>query len=70
MRYARVCTNKNDFVARNQRLTSKLEKQGFEKGRLQKSFAKFYRSHFDEIRKYGATMKELREPQESQVRNN
>ena len=70
VRYARVCSNKNDFVARNQRLTSKLEKQGFEKGRLQKSFAKFYRSHFDEIRKYGATMKELREPQESQVRNN
>ena len=66
MRYARVCSNKNDFVARSHRQSSKLEKQGFKKRRLQKSFAKFYRSHFDETRKYGATMKELREPRSSQ----
>ena len=62
VRYARICSNKSDFKTRNQRLMSKLEKQGFMKQRLERSFAKFYRSHYEEIQKYGATMKELREP--------
>ena len=39
-----------------------LEKQGFKKKILEKTFVKFYRSHNGEVRKYGASVKELREP--------
>ena len=45
---------------RNKRLSSKLEKQGFKKI-LEKLFVKFDRSHYDEVRKYGASIKELRD---------
>ena len=41
-------------------LSTKLDKQGFKKKILEKAFVKFYRSHYDE--KYGASVKELREP--------
>ena len=60
VRYARICSNKHDFMQRHQRLSTKLQQQGFQRRQLQKSFAKFYRSHFDEIQKYGSTMNELR----------
>ena len=59
VRYARICSCKYDFTHRHQRLLSKLLKQGFQKQQLQKSFAKFYRSHFDEVKKYRATEREL-----------
>ena len=61
VRYARICNNKSDFKTKHKHLLSKLEKQGFKKI-LEKSFAKFYRSHYDKVRKYGASIKELREP--------
>ena len=60
--YARICSNKSDFKTRSKRLWSKLEKQGFNKKILQNSFVKFYRSHYDKVRKYGALIKDLREP--------
>ena len=41
---------KNEFKARNRRLLTKLEKQGFRKKILNKTFVKFYRRHYDEVR--------------------
>ena len=61
VRYTRVCSDKSEFKARNRRLSTKLEKQGFRKKILNKTFVKFYRRHYDEVRKYGATIKELGE---------
>ena len=40
-----------------------IEKQGYKKKILENAFVKFYRSHYDdEVWKYGASIKELREP--------
>ena len=52
---------KSDFKTRSKRLSSKLEKQGFKKKILEKSFVKFRRSHYVDVRKYGASIKEHRE---------
>ena len=41
---------------------TKLEKQGLKKKLLEMAFVKFYISHYLEVRKYGASIKELREP--------
>ena len=38
VRYARICNNKRDFKTRSMRLSTKLEKQGFKKKILEKSF--------------------------------
>ena len=62
VRYARICSDKREFKARNKNLLKKLEKQGCNKKILEKTFVKFYRSHYDEVQKYGASVKELREP--------
>ena len=53
VRYARICSNKREFKAQNKRLSTKLEKQGFEseKKKLEKTLVKFYRSHYDDVRK-------------------
>ena len=61
VRYAKICSDKREFKARNKRLSTMLEKQGFKKMILEKTFVKFYRNHYDEVRKYGASVKELRE---------
>ena len=42
--------------------STKLEKQGCKKKILEKAFVKFYRSHYDELRKYGASITGLKEP--------
>ena len=62
VRYARICGDKREFKARNKRLSIKLEKQGFKKKILEETFTKFYRSHYDELRKYGSSIKVFREP--------
>ena len=62
MRYARICSDKRELKIRNKLLSTKLEKQGFKKKILEKVFVKFYRSHYDEVQKDGASVKELREP--------
>ena len=62
VRYARICSDKREFKTRNKRLSTKLEKQGFKKKIVEKAFVKFYRSHYDEVQKFGASVKELREP--------
>ena len=59
VRYARICSDKREFKTRNKRLSTKLEKQGFKKKILEKAFVKFYRSHYDEVQKYGVPNTEL-----------
>ena len=48
VRYARICNDKREFKAQNKLLSTKLEKQGFKKKILEKTFVKAYRSHYDE----------------------
>ena len=62
VRYARICSDKREFKARNKNLSKKLEKQVFKKKILEKTFVKFYRSHYNEVRNYGASVKELKKP--------
>ena len=59
VRYARICCKKSDFMYRHQRLSLKLQDQGFEFHRLVKSFNKFYKNHYDKLQKYGSSSKEL-----------
>ena len=41
-------------------ISTNLEKQGFKKKILEKAFVKSYRSHYDEVRMYEASIKELK----------
>ena len=50
VRYARICSRKDDFIYRHRRLSLKLQQQqGYKYQQLMKSFHKFYRSHSDEF---------------------
>ena len=44
VRYARICSRKDDFIYRHRRLSLKLQQQGYKYQQLVKSFHKFYRS--------------------------
>ena len=50
----------DDFIYRHRRLSLKLQQQGYKYQQLTKSFHKFYRSHSDELKKFGTTLMELR----------
>ena len=45
IRFARVCSNVDDFNNRNLFLTAKLLKQGYRYHKIQKAFSKFYHRH-------------------------
>ena len=60
VRYARICSRKDDFIYRHQCLSLKLQQQRYKYQHLVKSFHKFYRSHSDELKKFGTTLMELR----------
>ena len=60
VRYARICSRKDDFIYRHRRLSLKLQQQGYKFQQLMKLFHKFYRSHSDELKKFGTTLIELR----------
>ena len=45
IRFARVCSNADDFNNRNLFLTAKLLKQGYGYHKIQKAFSKFYHRH-------------------------
>ena len=51
-RFARVCSNVDDFNNRNLFLTAKLLKQGYRYHKIRKAFAKFYHRHSELIVKY------------------
>ena len=47
IRFARVCSNVDDFNNRNLFLTAKLLKQGYRYHQIRKAFSKFYNRHSD-----------------------
>ena len=59
IRFARVCSNVDDFNNRNLFLTAKLLKQGYRYHKIRKSFSKFYHSHSELIVKYNKGLKTL-----------
>ena len=49
IRFARVCSNVDDFNNRNLFLTAKLLKQGYRYHKIRKAFSKFYHRHSELI---------------------
>ena len=58
-RFARVCSNVDDFNNRNLFLTAKLSKQGYIYHKIRKAFSKFYHRHSELIVKYNIGLKSL-----------
>ena len=58
-RFARVCSNVDDFNNRILFLTAKLLKQGYIYYKIRKTFSKFYRRHSQLIVKYNIGFKTL-----------
>ena len=59
IRFARVCSNVDDFNNRNLFLTAKLLKQGYRYHKIRKAFSKFYYKHSELIVKYNIGLKTL-----------
>ena len=59
IRFARVCSNFDDFNNRNLFLTAKLLKQGYRYHKIGKAFSKFYNRHSELIVKYNIGLKTL-----------
>ena len=59
IRFARVCSNVDDFNNRNSLLTAKLLKQGYRYHKIRKAFSKFYHRHPMLIVKYNIGLKTL-----------
>ena len=59
IRFARVCSNVDDFNNRNLFLTAKLLKQGYRYHKIRKAFSKFYHRHSELIVKYNIGLKTL-----------
>ena len=59
IRFARVCSNVDDFNNRNLFLTAKLIKQGYRYHKIRKAFSKFYHRHSELIVKYNIGLKTL-----------
>ena len=59
IRFARVCSNVDDFNNRNLFLTAKLLKQGYRYHKIRKAFSKFFHRHSELIVKYNIGLKTL-----------
>ena len=57
IRFARVCSNVQDFNNRNLFLTAKLLKQGYRYHNIRKAFPKFYHRHSELIVEYNIGLK-------------
>ena len=57
IRFARVCSNDDDFNNRNLFLTAKLLKQGYRFYKIRKAFSKFYHRHSELIVQYNIWLK-------------
>ena len=57
IRFARVCSNVDNFNNRNVFLTAKLFKQGYRYHKIRKAFSKFYYRHSELIVKYNIGLK-------------
>ena len=47
IRFARVSSHVDNFIASNKVLTAELLRQGYRCHKIRKAFSKFYRRHFD-----------------------
>ena len=59
IRFARVCSNVDDFINRNVFLTAKLLKQGYRYHKIRNAFSKFYLRHSKLIVKFNIGLKTL-----------
>ena len=59
IRFAKVCSNVDDFNNRNLFLTAKLLKQCYRYHKIRKAFSKFYHRHSELIFKYNIGFKAL-----------
>ena len=59
IRFARVCSNVDDFNNRNLFLTAKILKQGYRYNKIRKAFFKFFYRHSELIVKYNIRFKIL-----------
>ena len=59
IRFARVCSNVDDFNNRNLFLAAKLLKQGYRYHKIRKAFSKFYHRHSELIVKYNIGLRTL-----------
>ena len=59
IRFARVCSNVDDFNNRNLFLNAKLSKQGYRYNKIRKALSKFYHIHSELIVKYNIGLKIL-----------
>ena len=59
IRFARACSNVEDFNERNKQITGKLLQQGYRFHKLRKFFAKFYKRNGDLLEKYNTNLKAL-----------
>ena len=59
IRFARVCSNVDDFNNGKLYLTAKFLKQGYRYHKIQKAFSKFYHRHSEIIVKYNIGLKTL-----------
>ena len=59
IRFARVCSNVDNFNNRNLFLTAELLKQGYRYHKIRKAFSKFYYRHSEIIVKYNVGLKTL-----------
>ena len=56
IRYARACSNYQDFMERGKVLTTKLLSQGYQKTKLVVTLKKFYGRHHDLVNPYNMTV--------------
>ena len=59
IRFARASLHVTDFNNQSKVLTAKLLKQGYRYHKLHRAFSKFYRRHFELIKKYHVSLKKL-----------
>ena len=59
IQFARVSSHVADFNTRNKSLTAKLLQQRYRYHKLQKTFSKFYRRHFELVSKFNVGLKTL-----------
>ena len=59
IRYARACSNYQDFLVRSSTLTQRLSNQGYEIPKLKSSLKKFYGRHHELVDPYGITVSQL-----------
>ena len=59
MRFARVCSNVDDFNNKNLFSTANFLKQGYRYHQIRKAFSKFYHRHSELIVKYNIGFKTL-----------